>query len=134
MTPDVMIAVLFGALLHACWNALIRGSTNRTLDTVLVVSGAAVIAVCALPFAPLPAPASWPFLIASGLIHVIYFMLVAQSYRHGDLSFAYPIMRGSAPVVSAVAAALLLTESPSAGGWGGVLLSSGLTVVNNALE
>ena len=125
MTPDVMIAVLFGALLHACWNALIRGSTNRTLDTVLVVSGAAVIAVCALPFAPLPAPASWPFLIASGLIHVIYFMLVAQSYRHGDLSFAYPIMRGSAPVVSAVAAALLLTESPSAGGWMGVLLISG---------
>ena len=58
MTPDVMIAVLFGALLHACWNALIRGSTDRTLDTVLVVSGAAVIAVCALPFAPLPAPAS----------------------------------------------------------------------------
>ena len=54
MTPDVMIAVLFGALLHACWNALIRGSTDRTLDTVLVVAGAAVIAACALPFAPLP--------------------------------------------------------------------------------
>lgn len=125
MTPDVMIAVLFGALLHACWNALIRGSTDRTLDTVLVVACAAVIAACALPFAPLPAPASWPFLIASGLIHVIYFMLVAQSYRHGDLSFAYPIMRGSAPVVSAVAAALLLTEYPSAGGWMGVLLISG---------
>lgn len=120
-----MLAVLFGALLHACWNALIRGSTDRTLDTVLVVAGAAVIAACALPFAPLPAPASWPFLIASGLIHVVYFMLVAQSYRHGELSFAYPIMRGSAPVVSAVAAALLLTESPSAGGWLGVLLISG---------
>lgn len=125
MALDVMLAVLFGALLHACWNALIRGSTDRTLDTVLVVAGAAVIAACALPFAPLPAPASWPFLIASGLIHVVYFMLVAQSYRHGELSFAYPIMRGSAPVVSAVAAALLLTESPSAGGWLGVLLISG---------
>ncbi len=125
MTLDVMFAVLFGALLHACWNALISGSTDRTLDTVLVVAGAAVIAACALPFAPLPAPASWPFLIASGVIHVVYFILVAQSYRHGELSFAYPIMRGSAPVISAIAAALLLAESPSAGGWLGVLLISG---------
>lgn len=125
MSFEVMLAVLLGALLHASWNALIRGSTDRTLDTVLVVAGAAVIAAVALPFAPAPAAASRPFLIASGLIHVVYFMLVALSYRHGELSFAYPIMRGSAPVVSAVAAALLLAESPSSGGWLGVLLISG---------
>ena len=80
----------------------------------------AIPAAAALPFAPLPSTASWPFLIASGLIHVVYFMLVALSYRHGELSFAYPIMRGSAPVVSAIAAALLLAESPSTGGWLGV--------------
>jgi drug/metabolite transporter (DMT)-like permease len=120
-----MLAVLLGALLHASWNALIRGSTDRTLDTVMVVAGAAVIAAVALPFTPTPSAASWPYLIASGLIHVVYFMLVALSYRHGELSFAYPIMRGSAPVVSAIAAALLLAESPSTGGWLGVLLISG---------
>ncbi len=120
-----MFAVLFGALLHAGWNAMIRGSTERTLDTVLVVAGAAAIAALALPFAPLPAPASWPYLIASGAIHVAYFMLVALSYRHGELSFAYPLMRGSAPVVSAIAAALLLSESLSAGSWLAVLLISG---------
>ena len=125
MPLDVMLAVLLGALLHASWNALIRGSTDRALDTVMVVAGAAVIAAVALPFTPTPAAASWPFLIASGLIHVVYFMLVALSYRHGELSFAYPIMRGSAPVVSAIAAALLLAESPSTGGWLGVLLISG---------
>ena len=55
-----MIAVLLGALLHASWNALIRGSTDRTLDTVLVVTGAALFAAGLLPFAPLPAAASWP--------------------------------------------------------------------------
>ncbi len=125
-----MIAVLLGALLHASWNALIRGSTDRTLDTVLVVMGAALIAACLLPFAPLPAAASWPFLIASGLIHIVYFMLVALSYRHGELSFAYPIMRGSAPAASAIAAALLLAESPPAGGWLGILLiSSGVMLL-----
>jgi len=125
MALDVMLAVLLGAMLHAGWNALIRGSADRSLDTVLVATGGAVIAACALPFAPLPAAASWPFLIASGVIHVGYFLLVALSYRHGELSFAYPIMRGSAPAASAIAAALLLSEWPAAGGWLGVLLISG---------
>lgn len=125
MSVGIMFAVLFGALLHAGWNAMIRGSTERTLDTVLVVAGAATISALALPFAPLPAPASWPYLIASGAIHVAYFMLVALSYRHGELSFAYPLMRGSAPVVSAIAAALLLSESLSAGSWLAVLLIGG---------
>jgi len=129
MTTDVMLAVLLGALLHASWNALIRGSADRTLDTVLIVAGGAAIAACALPFAPLPAAASWPFLIASGLLHVVYFLLVALSYRHGELSFAYPIMRGSAPAVAAVAAALLLAEVPSPGGWLGVLLICGGVVL-----
>jgi len=122
MNLDVMLAVLLGALLHASWNALVRSSSDRTLDMVLVVSGAAVITTVLLPFAPLPAVASWPYLIASGLIHVVYFTLVALSYRHGELSFAYPLMRGSAPVLSAIAAALLLAEWPGTGGWLGVLL------------
>lgn len=125
MTIEVMLAVLLGALLHALWNAMIRSSTNRTLDTVLVVSGAGAIMLCALPFAPLPAPPSWPYLIASGVIHVAYFMLVALAYRDGALSFVYPIMRGSAPAMSAIAAALLLSEVPAAGGWLGVSLICG---------
>ena len=125
MAIDVMLAVLLGALLHAVWNAMIRSSTDRTLDTVLVVAGAGAITICALPFVPLPAPASWPYLIASGVIHVAYFLLVALSYRHGELSFVYPIMRGSAPAASAIFAALLLTEIPAAAGWLGVVLICG---------
>src|SRR5690554_1261717 len=117
MATDVMLAVLLGALLHAVWNAMIRGSANRTLDTVLVVAGAGALMIIMLPFVPLPAPASWPYVIASGIIHVAYFLLVAKSYRHGELSFVYPIMRGLAPAVSAIAAALLLAEVPAAAGW-----------------
>jgi len=129
MPIDVMLAVLLGALLHAIWNAMIRGSSNRTLDTVLVVAGAGALMICALPFVPLPAPASWPYLIASGIIHIAYFLLVALSYRHGELSFVYPIMRGSAPAVSAITAALLLAEVPTAGGWLGVVLICGGVVL-----
>jgi len=119
-----MAIVLFAAALHAGWNALVRASSQKFQNTVLIVLGAAVWTAFLLPLAPIPAFESWPYLAASVLIHVAYFSLVAFSYRGGELSFAYPLMRGSAPALSAVAAALLLNESPSPGGWAGVLLIS----------
>jgi drug/metabolite transporter (DMT)-like permease len=126
---SVMAIVLFAAALHAGWNALVRASAQKFQNTVSIVLGAAVWTACLLPLAPLPAVASWPYLAASVLIHVAYFALVAFAYRGGELSFAYPLMRGSAPALSAVAAALVLQESPSPGGWAGVLLISGGVLV-----
>jgi drug/metabolite transporter (DMT)-like permease len=117
-----MMAVLLGALFHAGWNALVRGASDRSLDVVLAVGGAGLITACWLPFAPIPAQQSWPYLITSVVVHNAYFILVALAYRRGQLSFAYPIMRGSAPAISALAAAILLNELPSAGGWLGMLL------------
>jgi drug/metabolite transporter (DMT)-like permease len=119
-----MAIVLFAAALHAGWNALVRASAEKFQDTVLIVLGAGVWTAFLLPFFPLPAVASWPYLAASVLIHIAYFSLVAFSYRSGELSFVYPLMRGSAPALSAVAAALLINESPSPGGWAGILLIS----------
>ena len=114
-----MAIVLFAAALHAGWNALVRASAEKFQDTVLIVLGAGAWTAFLLPLAPLPAVASWPYLAASVLIHIAYFSLVAFSYRSGELSFVYPLMRGSAPALSAVAAALLINESPSLGGWAG---------------
>ena len=119
-----MAVVLFAALLHASWNAMVRMSNEKLHDTVLIVLGAGVWTVVLLPMLPLPAIASWPYLAASVLIHVLYFVLVAFAYRSGELSFAYPVMRGTAPALSAIAAALLIAESPSPGGWAGVALIS----------
>ncbi len=130
MSLDVMMIVLFGAALHAGWNALVRASADKLQDTVLIVLGAGVWAALLLPLAPAPAMASWPYLAASVLIHVGYFVLVAVSYRHGELSFVYPLMRGAAPALTAVAGVLLIHEMPSPGGWAGVLLiSSGVLVL-----
>ena len=124
MSFDVMAVVLFAAALHASWNALVRGAADKFLDTVLIVSGAGIWTVLLLPLLPLPAPQSWPFLAASVAIHVVYFALVAFSFHGGELSFAYPLMRGSAPALTAVGGVLLIDEMPSAGGWAGVLLIS----------
>jgi len=130
LSLDVVLVVLFAAVLHAGWNALVRASSDKFIDTSLLVWGAGALAACLLPFVPLPANGSWPYLAASVVIHVAYFTLVALSYRGGDLSFVYPIMRGTAPVFSAVAAVFLLNELPSAGSWLGVLLiSSGVILL-----
>ncbi len=122
MSFDVMFIVLFAALLHATWNAFIKSGDNKLVETTLLVTGAGAIAAAVLPFVPAPAVASRPFLVASVAIHCVYFSLVAVAYRTGELSFAYPIMRGSAPLLTAVLTAVILGEAIGGGGWLGILL------------
>lgn len=122
-----MLLVLLGAALHATWNVIIKAGSDKQLDTLLVICGAAILAPLALPFVPTPAKASWPYLAASVGIHFGYFTLVALAYRTGDLSYAYPIMRGSAPLLTAVLAAVAVREPLSVGAWAGIgLISAGI--------
>jgi len=119
---EVMLLVLLGAALHAGWNALVKSGADKLLDTALVVAGAAALAALALPVLPAPAPASWPMLVASGVIHLAYFSLVAAAYRAGDMSLAYPLMRGTPPLLVAVLATLLLGETLRPLAWLGIAL------------
>ena len=122
-----MLAVLLGAALHAAWNVIVKSSSDRTSEIALVTASAAVLAGLTLPFLPLPAAASWLYLAGSVAIHVVYFSLVALAYRHGDLSYAYPLMRGSAPLFTALVAWLIVGEHLALGGWLGIaLLSTGV--------
>jgi drug/metabolite transporter (DMT)-like permease len=125
MSTGVMLLVLLGAALHAGWNLLVKSGSDKLLDTALVVAGSAVLAALLLPFLPAPAPASWPMLVASGVIHLAYFALVAAAYRAGDMSLAYPLMRGTPPLIVALLAGVLLGEHLGTLGWVGVALVSG---------
>jgi drug/metabolite transporter (DMT)-like permease len=125
LSAEVMLLVLLGAALHATWNALVKSGADKLLDTALVVAGSAALAAAILPFLPQPAPASWPMLVASGVIHLFYFALVAAAYRAGDMSLAYPLMRGTPPLVVAVVASLLLGEALRPLGWLGLALVCG---------
>lgn len=120
MTATVLIAVLFGALLHAGWNALIKSGRDAALDTALLRAMGALVALPVLLFTGWPALAAWPYLIASAVIHVAYYATLAGAYRHGDLGLTYPVMRGSAPVLVALGSATLLGEALSPQGWLGV--------------
>jgi drug/metabolite transporter (DMT)-like permease len=117
-----MLIVLFAAFLHAAWNAFIKSGDNKLVETTLLVIGAGAIAGAILPFVPAPAQASWLFLGASVAIHCAYFSLVALAYRTGELSFAYPMMRGSAPLFTAILTVFVVGEPIHGGGWIGILL------------
>ncbi len=127
MSPTVFAAVLLGAALHATWNAVVKRGADKLLTTVLVAAASALIALAALPFLPLPEPASWPFIAASTLLQVLYFTLVAGAYRATDMSQAYPLMRGLAPALVAAFGAVVLGERLAPAAWGGIaLISSGV--------
>ncbi len=134
MAWNIVLLVLFGAALHAAWNTLIKSESDHFLSTALIVAGSALIGILILPFASFPLPASLPYLAASILIHVVYFVLLVQAYRKGDLSLLYPLMRGIPPAITALAAFVLLGESFSLMGWAGVLLVSGgaLSLISEA--
>lgn len=129
MSTEVMVVVLLSALLHAGWNAAVRASGDKGLASLQVVGGAALLSVLLLPVLPLPAAVSWPWLLASAVIHVVYFALVARAYQGADLGLAYPLMRGTAPVLTALAAVLLLGEVPTRLGWLGIALICGGVLV-----
>ena len=125
MSGTVVLIVLFAALMHASWNAVVKSEGNKFLNTVVVVTSAGLIAAICLPFLSPPARESWPFLAASGVAQVIYLVLVAAAYRSGDMSQAYPIMRGTAPLIVAVASGPLIGEVLSLQKWTGIALICG---------
>jgi drug/metabolite transporter (DMT)-like permease len=124
----VLAAVLGAALLHATWNALVKGRAGQgdpLLPTVLVVAGGALASALLLPFLAAPAPASWPFIAASSLAQTVYYLLLIATYQHGDMSHAYPLMRGTAPLLVAVFNGILLGEHLSGAQWLAVCLICG---------
>lgn len=117
MSGPVMTAVLCAALMHAGWNALVKAKGDAFLTTVLVTAGAGLLCLLALPFLHQPLPASWPFIAASSLTQVLYYALLMETYREGDISHAYPLMRGCAPLIVAVLGLAFMGERLAPGQW-----------------
>lgn len=108
MSGIVFLAVIGAAVLHAAWNALVKGGADKTLSMGAVVVGHMPIALAALPFVPLPASESVPYLFGGMLLHFGYQLFLLKSYQMGDLTQVYPIARGSAPLIVALVSVVLL--------------------------
>jgi drug/metabolite transporter (DMT)-like permease len=121
----VFIAVLTAAACHAGWNALLKLKLDPALSTSLVAVASGIVAVPFAIVAGLPDAAAWPYVVASVIIHIGYYLALAEAYRHGDLGHVYPIARGSAPLVTAVIATTFLGEALGLLAWGGVIVLTG---------
>jgi drug/metabolite transporter (DMT)-like permease len=110
VSPGVAGLVLLSAVLHASWNALLKGGSDRLHSiTVMAASAGAASAVWAA-FLPTPRAESWLYIGLSVVLHVVYNLLLVATYRHGDLGVTYPIARGSSPMLVAGGAASLAGE------------------------
>ena len=125
MPIEVTLAVLAAALAHATWNAMIKSSRDVLLDMTLVVFFAGAVSAPFMLAVPLPRAAAWPYIVASMVLHLGYYVALVGAYRAGDLSHGYPIMRGIAPLIVSVSALAWLGEAPTATVWAGVLLICG---------
>ena len=110
MTLPILLAVLGSAFLHALWNSLVKTGTSR-LGAMVVLS------LCEVPIGlgvalwrPAPEWHVLPWVLASGLVHFFYKFFLTQAYARGDLSRVYPIARGTAPLVVALASGLVLSD------------------------
>lgn len=130
MSLTVFEIVLVAAVLHASWNAIVKAGKNTVLTMVLVTASAALWAVVLLPVLPSPSPESWPYIALSAALQIVYFALVARIYRIADMSQTYPIMRGAAPLIVALAGTLFLDETLSSPAWLGVcIICSGILIM-----
>lgn len=124
MTPAALALVVAASSIHATWNLLTKRAQDRLvflwlgLGTGLAIYlPAAAYVARQYPFDP----RGWLYVIASGVIHSIYYWCLSRMYEH-DFSVTYPMARGSAPVLVALASLLLLQERLTVGGLAGVAL------------
>lgn len=134
MTTGIFLVVLFSALLHASWNAVVKVGSDKLLSTALVTAGSALLSALCLPFLSRPDQASWPFIAGSVTLQWIYFRLLAAAYREADMGVCYPIMRGTAPLLVALASMLRLGDGLSTLAWIGVLaICAGILTMTSRL-
>ncbi len=120
--PLSAVALALGAaFLHAGWNVLLAGSRDTRASTAgLLIWGVALLSVPALLTGGVSADAV-PYIAASTVFELCYFVLLARAYDGGEVSVVYPIARGSAPVVVLVFGAIALNEGVAVGAVAGIL-------------
>ena len=116
--------VLASAFMHALWNALVKVDGDRLMAMAVITGLTAAFSPVLIVLSPPIAAESWKYLVLSAALNNLYFFLLIESYRVGDLSHAYPLARGSAPLLVALGSAIFAGERLGPGGIAGVLLVS----------
>ena len=110
LTPFSVLLVLSAAFMHASWNALLRGGADRAQSMLIMNVTVGVLGLVMMAFAGLPPAACAVYVVASGLIHLVYNALLVRMYRSGDLGETYPVARGSSPALVSLGGSLFAGE------------------------
>src|SRR5262245_52905311 len=140
MSSLALILILAAAVIHATWNLLNKQASGHATFTWLV----AVLSALLYAPATITVIEIWQIEInfvaigmmaGSAALHTAYFVLLNQGYRAGDLSLAYPLARGTGPLLSSIAAIAFLGERPSAIALvGALLIIGGVVILTTNLE
>lgn len=114
MSIGIFLAVLFAALLHASWNAVIKFGEDKMQGMIILSIAHGLIGLCMALVFPAPAPEAWGWLAVSVLFHLLYKFSLTAAYRFGDLGRVYPIARGTAPVIVLAAGFFILPDKVTA--------------------
>ena len=122
MSVAIILLVLLAGLLHAVWNALVKGVATQT--TMFAIMDLSFVVVCwvALPFIGVPARGAWPFLVASVACHLGYQLFLLGSYQRASFSRAYPVARGAAPLLVTLGGLVFANEHIGLGATCGIIL------------
>lgn len=135
MTGIAIVMVLASAVFHATWNLYAkRASGGPAFVWLSEISSALLFTPLAVPIIIYLQPhfglLELLFIAGSAVLHTVYFLLLQQGYRVGDLSLVYPLARGTGPMLSTTAAVLIFGERP---GWlalgGAFLIVAGVFIL-----
>lgn len=129
MTAGVFIAVLAAAVMHATWNVLVKVRLDPFAMISLISLCMAVVTLPLLPFTSIPTGITWVWLAASVVLHLGYNYFLARAYETGDMAQAYPLARGTAPLMTALGGLALLGEVPGGLAVAGIVLLCAGTLV-----
>ena len=123
MTPVALASsmMIASGMIHAVVNAIIKGGRDKMAGRAATDGTAALVMVPAVLLVPLPNGA-WLWLAGSAIVHLVYLIALVRSYQLADLSSVYPVLRGTAPLVTAVITLGLLGEPASAHQIGGIVV------------
>jgi uncharacterized membrane protein len=107
MDPFFVDLVLASAALYAGWHTFVKASGDRLVSLATVALGYAITGTLMMPFVGSPAQASWMYIAATTLLYYLFSWLLIRLYLIGDLSHAFPLSRGAAPLLVTIEAALV---------------------------
>jgi len=125
--------IMFSAITHASYNALIKYSSDKLVARMLMALTSSLILLPVAFFIPLPSPELFTLLIFTAFVHFGYQMAQVLSLHHADYTLAYPLSRGTAPLVVAGLAPLVVGDFVNAGQLLGIAIIS-LSILSMALS